>query len=180
MLDVAGSLTLGTVLILVLLVWRKASLASQDLPLAPDLLASPAESCPTEFVARIFSREDFHFTLATHSKPLQDFFQRERKAVALLWVRQTSGCIRQILREHTALARHSENLHFQTEVEIILRYLQLRALCGFLFVAIALAGPIWVRGLALRAEGLLQRFEQARESVRSVSGVGQLRGSGSI
>jgi hypothetical protein len=177
MIDVAGSLTIGTILVIVLLLWRKSALALQELPMDLDLLAGEACSCPQEFVSRIFSVEDAAFLESMQSKALRRFFLHERKAVALLWVRQTSLRIRQILRDHTAVARHSENLHFLTEIGIFFRYLQLRLLCGFLFVSIALAGPIWVRGLALRADALFQRFARIRESLAAAAESPQLRGA---
>jgi hypothetical protein len=180
MMDVAGSVTIGTVLVFVLVLWRKASIASQDTSLEFDLLTGSSESCRQEFVSRIFSSDDWNFIDVTESKFLRRLFHRERKAVALLWVRQTSAGIRQILREHTLHVRHSENLKFQTELAIFLRYTQLRALCGLLFVAIALAGPIWVRGLALRADLLFQRFAKVRDSLHAASETQQLRHVDSI
>jgi hypothetical protein len=169
MIDVAGSLTLGTVLVVVLVVWRKAALAAQELPYTWDVLGGEAEPCPQEFVARIFSNDDAEFIQSMQSNQLKSFFLRERKSVALLWVRQNSRRVCGILREHTAVARHSENLHFVTELAIFLRYLQLRALCGLLFAAIVLAGPNWVRGLALRSDALFQRFAGIRASLKTAS-----------
>jgi hypothetical protein len=169
MMDVAGSLTLGTILVVVLVVWRKAALAAQDLPYGWKLLGGENEPCPQEFVERIFSNDDAEFIQSMQSNQLKSFFLRERKSVALLWVRQNSQRIGGILREHTAAARHSDNLHFVTELAIFLRYLYLRALCGLLFAAIALAGPNWVGGLALRADALFQRFAGIRASLKTAS-----------
>ena len=155
-------------------------MASQDTSLESDLLAGASETCRQEFVSRIFSSDDWNYIDATESRFLRQLFHRERKAVALLWVRQTSAGIRQILREHTLHVRHSENLKFQTELAIFLQYARLRVLCGLLFVAIALAGPIWVRGLALRADLLFQRFTKVRDSLQAASETRQFRHVDSI
>jgi hypothetical protein len=179
MIDVAGSFTLGTILVFVLLIWRKSSAALRDLPMDLGPLTSEAESCPQEFVARIFSREDASFVDSTCAATVRALFLRERKGVALLWIRQTSLRIRNILREHTMQVRHSENLHFQSELGIFARYLQLRALCGLMFAAVALTGPIHVRKLALRMDTLFQRFVRIRESLAAPAPAPQLRGAGS-
>jgi hypothetical protein len=175
MMDVAGSFTLGTMLVLVLLLWRQSARASRDLPVDSDLLASSDFACGPEFVSRIFSREDSGFIESIQAPHLKRFFRRERKFVALLWIRQNSLRIRDILHEHTALTRHSQDLHFLTELGIFARYVQLRILCGFLFVAITLAGPVWVRSSGLRADALFQNFAKIRESLKDVSDPGQLR-----
>jgi hypothetical protein len=143
-------------------------------------LSTDCEACPEEFVGRIFASEDSDFIQSTRCKQLKQYFLRERKFVALLWVRQTSLRLRQILREHTALARHSKNLDFQTELGIFLRYFYLRGLCGLLFVAISLAGPMRVRGMALRADALLQRFVEIRETLDSGPAAPVGRPTGSI
>jgi hypothetical protein len=167
MIDVAGSITLGTILVGVLVIWRKASAATEEYPGIAGFLNPDNEGCPQEFVSRIFSSDDSDFIRGTQSESLKEFFLRERKGVALLWVRETSIRLRQILREHTTAARQSENLNFQTELGIFLRYVELRGLCVFLFVGIALAGPMWVRKLALRANVLCLGFNTIRESLQA-------------
>jgi hypothetical protein len=185
MIDIAGSMAIGTsVVLLSYLAWRSAAVITREFSLRSGPLSPgsefESEACPPEVVSRIFSGQDWEFVAATHADPLKKFFRWERKSVALLWVRETSAGIKGIIREHSALARGSENLEFTTELKIFFQYAQLRMICALLFALIALGGPHWVRGLALHANGLFARFGQAQEALRAATEEHSLRSAGSI
>jgi hypothetical protein len=185
MIDVAGSLAIGGSLLLVaFLAWRSAAVITREFSPRPGPLSSgsdfESEACPPEVVSRIFSGQDWDFVAATHAEPLKKFFQWERKSVALLWVQETSTGIKEIIREHSALARRSENLEFTTELQIFFQYARLRMICVLLFALIALGGPHWVRGLALHANSLLARFGRAQEALRAATEAHDLRRMGSV
>jgi hypothetical protein len=116
--------------------------------------------CPSDFVSKIFSESDLTFVSSTGSSELERLLLRERKQVALAWVSQTSAFLSLVIREHVASARSSQNLRITTEVRIVARYGQLMLICGLLSVVIRIAGPFWVRGLALYAQRLCQRTVQ--------------------
>jgi hypothetical protein len=167
MMDVAGSVVIGTILlVLVALVWKRSAAATREFPpgFPSDPLAGP---CPAEIVSRIFSNQDRDFISATHSKSLMKFFNWERRAVALLWIQETSAGIKEIIRDHAALTRRSQNLEFRAELTIFLRYIQLRLICGLLFFLVVLAGPPIVQSLALYADRLSQRFGQTQEALEA-------------
>jgi hypothetical protein len=183
MIGVPSALIIALLLFLFLLllatrgISTAAALSSTpDLPLHDD----PAElaPCPPEFVPKIFSRGDWEFVSAAKSPRLEKLFRRERKAVALLWVRQTSRAVRLIMREHAAAARQSEDLEFATEAQLFLQYVQLMFVCGILFAVIQCTGPLWLRGLALRADALSQRIAQAQLAFRGATAPRQLHGLG--
>jgi hypothetical protein len=185
MIDVAGSLAIGgSFLVICYFVWRSTAVVTREFSLRPRQLfpASDFESepCPAEAVSRIFSGQDWEFVSATQSEALKRYFRWERKSVALLWVQEVSAGMREIIRDHAALARRSENLDFTTELEIFLQYAQLRAICGLLFALILLGGPHWVRGLALHANGLMVRFGRAQEALRAATGAQAPRSLGSV
>jgi hypothetical protein len=127
------------------------------------------DPCPPEFVARIFSADDWRFVSKTGSPQLAKLYRRERKLVALTWVHQTSTVIRRIMREHTEATRQSQDLHLITETKLVLLYGELMFLCGMLFLAIQSAGPQRVYGLAVYADRLSQRLAQAQHDFKTVT-----------
>jgi hypothetical protein len=123
-----------------------------------------AQPCPEVFVSRVFSRGDWEFVRGLKAGGIERLFERERKKVALVWVRQISVTIRKVMREHAGAARQTKNLEFSTEIKILAQFLILMAVCGILSVAIQTAGPLSLAGLARFAQGLSQRVAKIQES----------------
>jgi hypothetical protein len=165
-----SSLIAGAALLLLLLaVVTQRLLAARDLqepPLARGDEDS-SEPCPQEFVSRIFSRDDWDFVRRVQSGSIERLFERERKKVASVWVRQTSAMIRRVMREHAQAARQSKNLDVRVEIKILTQYLALMAVCAILSMAIQIAGPLWLGGLAHFAQRLSLRVAKAQESFRA-------------
>jgi hypothetical protein len=183
-IGIPTALLLGTILLLLLLfVAMRGSMEARKLSSESDLLLlddqGTADPCSPEFVARIFSPEDWEFVAKAKSPQIETLFRRERKLVALLWVHQTSTAIRRIMREHTQATRQSHDLHFATETKLVLLYAELMLLCGMLFLAIQSAGPQRVRGLAVYADTLSQRLAQAQRDFQTVTAGPKLHGAGS-
>jgi hypothetical protein len=128
--------------------------------------ADAAPPCPEVFVSRVFSRGDWEFVRGLKAHAVERLFRRERKKVALVWVRQTSMVIRKAMREHAEAARQSENLEFSTEINILAQFLILMVVCGILSVAIEVAGPLFLGGLARLAQSLSQRAAKVHESLQ--------------
>ncbi len=184
MIGVPTAILLGILLLLLLLLLAaRGSTAARELSSAPDLPLLDDEAgldaCPAEFVARIFSSDDWEFVSGIRSRQLQGLFRRERKLVALVWVDQTSKAIRRVMREHTEATRQSHDLHFATETKLALQYAELMFICGVLFLAIQAAGPQRVRGLALYAGTLSQRLAQAQQNFKTVTTGREFHGAGS-
>jgi hypothetical protein len=163
-----------------LLVWRDASVA-RELTKAPDnsLFDDNADLlyCPPEFVARVFSPDDRNFVASARSPQLSKLFRRERKIVALVWVYQTKVAIKRVMQEHKKVSRQSQDLHFATEAQLVLSYLQLIFVCNLLFFAIQSAGPARLGSLATYADSLSQRIAQARIGLAVAISSAQLRGA---
>jgi hypothetical protein len=166
MIGAYGALSVGVLLLFLILVWLRASLAQRDdLSNQEGLLdheSEGLEACPQEFVSRIFEGDDLKFISRFDSPKLQKYFRRERNAVALLWVQQTTMHIRGIMRQHLETSRRSKDLHVATEAKIFAQYAQLRFLCGILFISIGLVGPQKMRGVALYAQELTQQLGHAQ------------------
>jgi hypothetical protein len=152
-----------TLLLLLLAVITQGWLASRQNALS-DGEQEPADPCPEEFVSRVFTRADWDFVRAMKSESIERLFEQERKKVALTWVRQISAMIRQVMREHAQAARRSHNLVYSTEVKILAQFLTVMAACGTLSVAIRVAGPLGLAGLAQFAQSAAQRARALQES----------------
>lgn len=156
----------GALLLLLLLaVAVKRWVATRDMPevLGSDDQAGQ-EACPAEFVRNIFSPVDWHYVRGMNAPDIEKLFRKERRAVALVWVRQTASAIRRIMREHAAAARLSSNLSPATELRIFLQFAALLMICAAIRVGIDVAGPMRVGALARYAQTLAQRIADAEQA----------------
>jgi hypothetical protein len=175
-IGISTILVAALLLILLFLFERRRGSVKSQLPIkADDLLdnsdgdASAEEPCPAEFTSRIFSGGDWRFVSQMQSARLENVFHRERRGVALLWVRQTCAAVRRIMQEHTDMTRRSEDLNVTTEMKIFARYGELLLICAALTVLIRVAGPLWLHGLALHANKLSERIVSAEHALRGAT-----------
>lgn len=96
---------------------------------------------PSELVGRIFATRDSEYIRAETSTRIQEMFQRERKRIALSWVRQVRGQILSLRRFHLGAARFYAQLSFRTEVGLALDFAALLFACRVLQVVLYLRGP---------------------------------------
>jgi hypothetical protein len=177
-----SSALIGAVVLLgLILVWIRADATSRHPPSVldgwvPDQ-GDAVEVCPPEFVSQIFSGQDLAFISRLESPDLKRHFLRERSAVALLWVQQTTAAIRRIMRRHLEASRLSEDIEFAMEARIFLQYAQLRLICGVLFLLIGLAGPQRLHGMALCADKLTQRIGDVLREFESGARTGEMDGA---
>jgi hypothetical protein len=174
---IIGAALLGLLVLFIVKVVLAARALEKE---ADDLLDEPGhfEVCPAEFVDRIFSTEDREFIRGLKTRSLQQFFEKERTALALLWVRQTASAIRRVMQQHAEAARRSADLRFMMEIRLFVQYSGLMLICGALFILIQLAGPLWLRGLAGYAQTLSQKIADAQRAFTATvdSGVVGLQG----
>jgi hypothetical protein len=116
---------------------------------------------PAELAVRIFSPRDSEFIDLTRSPRLQRLYLAERRRVASHWVRQTSREVSRIMRQHRLSSRHSTNLNVAAEARLFFQYVELRLVCGMLFLSIELFGPHALASLATQAGMLYQRIGQS-------------------
>ena len=147
-----------------------------DVPLYDETNGDPS-LCPPEFAARIFSPADWTFVSGEKSPEVARLFRHERRVVALVWVHQTKTAIHRIMREHTRVTRHSQDLNLATEAKLFGHYLQLVAVCDFLILAIQSAGPARVGALATYAASLSQSFADAQHALAITTAARELRGA---
>jgi hypothetical protein len=116
------------------------------------------ETCSPEIVSQIFSAADSQFISGLESPGLENLFRRERTAIALHWVQETSAFISKIMRRHLEASRLSADLEIAVEARTLLQYARLKLYCGILFVLIGLLGPQRLAGTARYAERFIQRI----------------------
>jgi hypothetical protein len=174
MIGIPGPLLIAVLLLmLMVLVWAKGLFAARELASRSGVLSPDDESkfalCSPELVPRIFSRQDSEFVSATRSPQLQRLFRRDRKAVALLWIQQTSAAIQRIMREHKQVSRSARDLDFSTEVKLVSQYASLMLICGVLYLVIQVAGPMRLLALAVYADSLSQHIAQAEQAFQAAT-----------
>ena len=179
-----GALAGALVLLLVLLVWLRAEASSKDS--RSDWGASDqeqgesVESCSLEIVSQLFSAADSKFISGLESAGLENLFQRERTAVALHWVQETSAFISLIMRRHLEATRMRADLEAATEAKIFLQYVRLKLYCGILFLLIGLVGPQRLAGTARYAERFIQRIGEGLVEFQLAAQLRERDGAGSL
>ena len=108
MIGTSSALIGAVVLLVLILVWIRADSTSRRLPSTldgwlPDQ-GDAVEVCPPEFVSQIFSGQDLAFISRLEWPELKRHFLRERSAVALLCVQQTTTAIRRVMLDEAGLA----------------------------------------------------------------------------
>ena len=143
----------GTLLLVVLLLSLRRSLASpmkiKDLSDAHEALnALQSELLPDWFVDRLLSKEDWQFAQNQDSRDIGALFDRERRVVALSWLKQTREHVARLMDFHLRLARQRADLKPSVEVKLTLEYARFQMVCRLLAGLIRLLGPIRVRSFA--------------------------------
>ena len=169
MIDFLGLIAGVLLVVMLMAVATKGWMGSRKLP-DPVLGSSEGEAtepCPKEFVSRVFSRGDWEFVHGLKSRGMERLFEHERKKVALVWVRQTSTLIRKAVRVHADAARQSKSLDFLGEINILAQFLILILSCWILSMAIHVAGPVRLGGLADFAQRLSQQVGRLQGSLEA-------------
>lgn len=94
---------------------------------------------------RIFSSEDWRLVKAEAPRQVARWFDRERKALAIEWLRHVRMSVRDIVREHRRAARRSQALKPAEELELAFQYWTFEVLGEFLYWLIYLRGPTELR-----------------------------------
>jgi hypothetical protein len=124
---------------------------------------------PAEMLQHVFSSSDWHFVRSVESLYVRKLFLRERKAVALKWVAETAAALNIVMREHALAARQSTNLNPVTELTLFARYLSLLLLCGLMSIAIRIAGPIPLGGVAQLTQEAFEHMAQSQRLLPSAA-----------
>ena len=113
---------------------------------------------PTHLIERIFGTLDLEYVSSLKSKSLQDLFLRERKWLALAWVRQLRTQILSLKDFHTRQSRMFAGMSRATELSVALDFAGIQMECRLLQLLVQWRGPYasprLVRQTATTATGL--------------------------
>lgn len=142
----------GCLLLIVLFLFLRFSSASPTTTKGTadaheSLNALQSELLPDWFVGRLFSEEDWKFA---HGQAADTgfLFERERKTVALSWLKQTQEHVARLMDFHLRAARQRSDLKPSAEIKVTLEYMRFQLLCKLLSGMIRMAGPMRVRNVA--------------------------------
>lgn len=163
-------LTIGSLLLVVLFLFLRRTVTSpgktKDLSDAREALnALQSELLPDWFVDRLFSEQDWKFARGHASSHIPSLFDRERKIVALSWLKQTQEHVARLMDFHLRMARQRSDLKPLVEIKLTFEYVQFQLLCMLLAGLIRMVGPIRVRSLAGYAASAATRLGKVSEKV---------------
>lgn len=121
------------------------------------------ELLPDWFVDRLFSKEDWEYVKGQNAPGVPHMFDKERKAVALSWLKQTWEHVAQLMDFHVRLSRQRPDLKPSAEVKLTLEYVQFQLLCKVLAAMIRIVGPVRVRAVAGRAADMATHLGEVSE-----------------
>lgn len=116
---------------------------------------------------RIFSSQDWDFVRREASYQVQREFQRERKRVALLCLKQTRGDAVRLMKFHRRTIRHNIEVNPSVEIRLAVNYLALLFLCAVLQMLIRARGPFRTRKMVGRAFGVANELWSVSERLMS-------------
>ena len=95
----------------------------------------------TAAVRRIFSAEDAEFIQRTATPDVQRLFLKERKKLALEWLRRTRAQVARLMDLHLRLASYTNDPSAQFELMLTVKYLAFIVVCHVSSVLLWLFGP---------------------------------------
>jgi len=115
-------------------------------------------SIPTRVAEKIFEPADFEFVRNSGSPEALNLFQRERRRLALLWLKHVRQQAGRVVRNHAQKVRMSKRLDPAGEFEIAVRYYSFLGICGLAWLLLHFLGPVTIRHLVRYAAGLSSRL----------------------
>jgi hypothetical protein len=94
----------------------------------------------TAAIGRIFSSEDIEFISRSSTRKVQQLFLRERKALAMQWLRKTQKEVAQFMDLHLRLAAYPHEPGPKFELKLAGKYV------AFIVVSYLLLLLVWLRG----------------------------------
>ncbi len=94
----------------------------------------------TGAVERIFSSDDIEFISRSSTPKVQRLFLKERKALAMLWLRKTQKQVAQFMDLHLRLAGYTQEPSPRFELKLAGKYV------AFIVVSYLLLLLLWLRG----------------------------------
>lgn len=151
MIQLISFIVLGTALLALLYFYAqrtspKAEGGAQALLEARHAVASlRTDLLPVGLVERIFSDVDLNYVMSKSGKSVQELFHRERKKMALCWVRELRQQALNLKEFHSGQSRQYARLDLRAELALAVNFISLLALCRVLQVLFYLRGASGAR-----------------------------------
>ena len=107
---------------------------------------------PSEFTSRIFGATDAEFVAKQGTRQLRRLFTKQRKDIALAWLRCARADAAALMRVHRAAVRTSKQLEPLVELRLAWAYGAYLTYCSFLATLVRLRGPVNLQRLANYAD----------------------------
>lgn len=132
---------------------------------------------PNDLLERMFARDDLEYVLSAAPADVQTLFLKDRKRIALAWVRRVRRAVLDLMRFHSGNARLHARLDFSTEVRLALNFAGLLTACRLLQISMYLRGPYAAPGMVRVAAAAAGRVCSISEkSLAFLKGVDPLEG----
>lgn len=131
------------------------------------LNGSAAEAHPAFIAEAVFSPRDWIFIQQQASSQLHSLFIRERRALAIQWLRDCLARIRTVRASHLRQSRHSQDLNAVAEAKLLLLFFYLSMLCRCLLLAVRFVHPATPYAIALYIQNRAGKVLPAQPTVLS-------------
>ena len=119
------SVAIGLLLLWLLFIWisrgRSAGSVATHAP-ADGAKSLSQDLPPAELIERILDPRDLDFVDKESTGETVRLFERERRALALVWLRQTRRQVGELMSRHVAAVRQNRNLRPGLEIQLALHY----------------------------------------------------------
>lgn len=145
MIELAFFVAVSIVFLCLLLIWVFSHQAKPFKQITPRELFELVQTfhlvLPSRQIAvRIFAKEDLNFICQTGSKEVAKLFVRERRSIALSWIKATRRRVERVLMLHRLAVRTGGQARLQSEAQLLLNYI------AFWLTCTTLSGLIWLLG----------------------------------
>jgi len=147
----------------VLLVLQASGNRRQDQPVGIEEFANAREALDTVFaesaaIERIFSTEDKEFIARSGTPEVQRLFLKERKTLAIQWLRKTQKQVAQLMDLHLRLAGYTGKPSPKFELKLAGEYAAFFVVSHILLLLLWLRGPFEARGIVGYTSDVAGRF----------------------
>jgi hypothetical protein len=155
-----STIFVGIGILLLVLLWlgRRRRLESAGASGIPDDSEYLVQLPPRALFARCLSDEDQVFVESLKSVEVSQLLVRERRRLALEWLRRTRREAVRLFDLHTRVARHAPDLRPASELRLLLEFGSFLFVYGILIVSVRLYGPVRARTYLHSVRNLAEIF----------------------
>jgi hypothetical protein len=154
----------AVLVLLLLLLWRQSGtegniVKAEDSEEAQGGAAMvPPELPPPMLLERVFAAQDFEFVSTHAPREAQRVFVRERRAMALSWLRETRKQAARLMGHHLSAVRRDAGLNPATEGKIAVHFALFQMGHGLVWSLVWSLGPFRARKLVSYAFGRMDQL----------------------